>query len=334
MKYNVINNHIGLAGVYHSRTVESNPSNNELSTEKKPAIKRTDQQKFSLILPPPNVTGHLHLGHAMMATIQDVLVRWKRSQNFDVSWIPGTDHAGIATQVVVEKMLKKMRNISRHDIGRNEFLDEVWKWRKEKAGTIKKDLMRIGAGLNWSKEYFTMDEAQSEAVRTAFVRLYNQNLIYRGNMLVNWSCTLESTISDIEVENVEVNGPTKISVPGYDSLITFGEIFEIAYKICDSDDEIIISTTRPETLLGDVAIAVHPDDTRYSNYRESKHYLWHPFRNEKIPLIFDDTVDKEFGTGAVKITPSHDKFDYEMAVRHSLPSIQVINEKGAICDGF
>lgn len=270
----------------------------------------------------------------MMATIQDVLARWKRSQNFDVAWIPGTDHAGIATQVVVEKMLKKVRNVSRHDIGRNEFLDEVWKWRKEKAGSIKKDLTRIGATLDWSKEYFTMDEAQSEAVKSAFVRLYNQNLIYRGKMLVNWSCTLESTISDIEVENVEVIGPTRISVPGYDKPITFGEIFEIAYNICDTDNDIIISTTRPETLLGDVAIAVHPDDTRYTHLRESPAYLWHPFRKEKIPLIFDDTVDMEFGTGAVKITPAHDKFDYEMAVRHSLPSIQVINEKGAICEGF
>lgn len=270
----------------------------------------------------------------MMTTIQDVLVRWKRSQNFDVTWIPGTDHAGIATQVVVEKMLKKVRDVSRHDIGRTAFLDEVWKWRKEKVGSIKEDLTRLGAGLDWSKEYFTMDDAQSEAVKTAFVRLHNQNLIYRGKMLVNWSCTLESTISDIEVENVEVTGPTRISVPGYDSPVTFGEIFEVAYKICDTDDEIIVSTTRPETLLGDVAIAVHPDDTRYTKWRESQHYLWHPFRNTKIPLIFDDTVDKDFGTGAVKITPAHDKFDYEMAVRHSLPSIQVINEKGAICGGF
>lgn len=269
-----------------------------------------------------------------MTTIQDVLVRWKRSQEFDVTWIPGTDHAGIATQVVVEKMLQKMKNVSRHDIGRSEFLKEVWKWRKETAGRIKKDLTRIGADLNWSKEYFTMDDAQSEAVVAAFVRLYNQNLIYRGEMLVNWSCSLESTISDIEVENVEINGPTKISVPGYESPITFGEIFEIAYKICDSDNEIIVSTTRPETLLGDVAIAVHPEDVRYTNLKESQPHLWHPFRNEKIPLIFDDAVDKEFGTGAVKITPSHDKFDYDMANRHSLPSIQVIDEKGAISSGF
>lgn len=244
------------------------------------------------------------------------------------------DHAGIATQVVVEKMLKKVKNVTRHDIGRDEFLGEVWKWRKEKAATIKNDLIRLGAGLDWSREYFTMDEAQSEAVKSAFVQLFDQNLIYRGKTLVNWSCTLESTVSDIEVENIEVAGPTKISVPGYDSAITFGEIFEVAYKICDSDDEIIIATTRPETLLGDVAVAVHPDDTRYTSLRNVQNYLWHPFRKEKIPLIFDDSVDKEFGTGAVKITPAHDKFDYEMAARHSLASVQVINEKGAICDGF
>lgn len=323
---------IALAAVYQSKTVEANSKNGEIFCNNTSIT--TDQEKFSLILPPPNVTGHLHLGHAMMATIQDVLVRWKRSQNFDVAWIPGTDHAGIATQVVVEKVLKKVKNVSRHDIGRDRFLDEVWKWRTEKAGTIKTDLIRIGAGLDWSKEYFTMDKAQSEAVQTAFVRLYNQNLIYRGKMLVNWSCALESSISDIEVENVEVIGPTKITVPGYDSPVTFGEIFEIAYKICGSNDEIIISTTRPETLLGDVAIAVHKDDSRYDKLRGSQHFLWHPFRNEKIPLIFDDAVDKEFGTGAVKITPAHDKFDYEMASRHSLSSIQVINENGAICDGF
>lgn len=280
------------------------------------------------------MTGHLHLGHAMMTTIQDVIVRWKHLQDIDVTWIPGTDHAGIATQVVVEKMLKQVRNVSRHDIGRKEFLGEVWKWRYEKGDSIRKDLTRIGAVLDWSREYFTLDKAQSDAVRNAFVQLYNQNLIYRGKMLVNWSCALESTISDIEIENIEVAGPTRISVPGYDSPVTFGEIFEIAYKICDSNDEIIVSTTRPETLLGDVAIAVHPDDSRYANFREAQHHLWHPFRNEKIPLIFDETVNKEFGTGAVKITPAHDKFDYEIASRHSLPSIQVINEKGQICEGF
>lgn len=322
-----------LADKYQSKVVESNHTNAEYVKHEKDPL-RPEQKKFSLILPPPNVTGHLHIGHALMATVQDVLVRWKRSQNHDVEWIPGTDHAGIATQVVVEKMLKKVRNVSRHDIGRKEFLDEVWKWREEKTGTIKEDLQRIGADLNWAREYFTMDESQSEAVKNAFVRLYNQNLIYRGNMLVNWSCALESTISDIEVENVEVTGPTKISVPGYDSAITVGEIFDIAYKICDSDSEVIVSTTRPETLLGDVAVAVHSDDPRYTGFRESQLFLWHPFRNEKIPLVFDDAVDKDFGTGAVKITPAHDKFDKELAERHSLPSIQVINEKGVICEGF
>ncbi|KAJ6643552.1 Valine--tRNA ligase [Pseudolycoriella hygida] len=321
---------VALASAYQSNVVESNIRLDSEFT----GNDSVDRRKFSLILPPPNVTGDLHLGHAMMSTIQDVLARWKRSRNFDVTWIPGTDHAGIATQVVVEKMLKKAKNVSRHDIGRNEFLNEVWKWRKEKAGTIRDDLTSIGASLDWSKEYFTMDEAQSNAVSHAFVRLYNQKLIYRGKMLVNWSCALESTISDIEVENVEVIGPTRISVPGYDSPVTFGEIFEIAYKICDTEEEIIIATTRPETLLGDVAVAVHPDDARYANWRESQTYLWHPFRNEKIPLIFDDAVDKEFGTGAVKITPAHDKFDYDMAIRHSLPAVQVINGRGEICKGF
>lgn len=322
----------GLAPAYLSKIVESKAANDECAQQ--PKTIASDRQKFSLILPPPNVTGHLHLGHAMMTTIQDVLVRWKRSQNFDVTWIPGTDHAGIATQVVVEKMLQKTRNVSRHDIGRNEFVNEVWKWRTEKAGAIRNDLQRLGAELDWSREYFTMDEAQCKAVSEAFVQLYKQNLIYRGRMLVNWSCALRSTISDIEVENVEVAGPTKITVPGYDKPVVFGEIFEVAYKICDSDEEIVVATTRPETLLGDVAVAVHSNDPRYSNLRESPPFLWHPFRNEKIPLIFDDSVDKEFGTGAVKITPAHDKFDYEMAVRHSLPSITVITETGTIAEGF
>lgn len=168
----------------------------------------------------------------------------------------------------------------------------------------------------------------------AFIRLFEQNLIYRDNTLVNWSCTLESTISDIEIENIDIDGPTKITVPGYDKPITFGQISDVAYKICDQPGDIIVSTTRPETILGDIAVAVNPNDARYLQHRNSSIALWHPFRNEKIPLIFDETVDPEFGTGAVKITPAHDKYDFELAKRHSLKSISVIDECGTICSGY
>ena len=276
---------------------------------------------FSMIFPPPNITGNIHLGHALTATIQDVLVRWKQKQNFDVRWIPGTDHAGIATQVVVEKTLFKREGKTRHDIGREKFLEEVWKWRKEKGTGITKDLKKLGTSFDWDKEYFTMDKNMCNAVNEAFIILFERGLIYRDEILVNWSCSLESAISDVEVENLEIQGKTEIAVPGYERNITFGVITDIAYKIVDSENEIVVSTTRPETLLGDVAVAVHPKDPRYFHLKDVK--LWHPYRNETIPLIFDETVDKEFGTGAVKITPAHDKNDFEVARKHHLPNIQV-----------
>ncbi|TMW41270.1 hypothetical protein DOY81_013650 [Sarcophaga bullata] len=288
---------------------------------------------YRMLLPPPNVTGSLHLGHALMATVQDVICRQKRQLGYDVVWIPGTDHAGIATQVVVEKKLLKEKGLTRHQIGREEFLKEVWKWKHEKGNGITDDLRKLGCTLTWDREYFTMNKNQAYAVNEAFIRLYEEGLIKRKESLVNWSCALESAISDIEVETVDIKGPTEISVPGYDKNITFGRIYDINYKILGSENETItVSTTRPETVLGDVAVAVHPTDERYKKYRDMPEVvlLWHPFREEPIPLVFDVTVDPEFGTGAVKITPAHDRNDFEVACKHLLKAKQVFTPNGVI----
>ncbi|CAG9801397.1 unnamed protein product [Chironomus riparius] len=291
-----------------------------------------ENKRYSMIFPPPNITGNLHLGHALTATIQDVIVRWKRKQGSEIQWIFGTDHAGIATQVVVEKILHKKYGKTRHEIGREEFLREIWNWKLEKDCSIKDDLKKLGTTFNWDKEYFTLDPNLSKAVNEAFIRLFERNLIYRDNSLINWSCALESAISDIEVENLDITGTTQIVVPNYDKNVTVGVLTDFAYKIVDSDDEIVVSTTRPETMLGDTAVAVHPNDSRYSHLTNKK--LYHPYRNDLIPLIFDESVDPNFGTGAVKVTPSHDKNDFEMGKRHKLPNINVINENGSIADNF
>lgn len=291
---------------------------------------------FSMIFPPPNVTGNLHLGHALTATIQDVIIRRQKEKDLEVVWIPGMDHAGIATQVVVEKNLMRERNISRYDLGRQSFQEEMLKWKTLREKDIRANLKSLGLSFAWEREYYTMNEVQCKAVTKAFVELFEKGLIYRDTNLINWSCSLESAISDIEIDNVEVNGPTPIPVPGYEKNIIFGEITNVAYRVegGSENDEIIVSTTRPETLLGDVAVAVHPDDDRYSRYRGRGIKLWHPFRETSIPLIFDEGVDKAFGTGAVKITPSHDKWDFSLAKRHNLPHVDVIDERGRIFLGF
>ncbi|XP_053665514.1 valine--tRNA ligase [Anopheles marshallii] len=289
---------------------------------------------FNLLLPPPNVTGDLHLGHALTCAVQDALVRQARLTGKRATWIPGMDHAGIATQVVVEKRLFNERKLTRHSLGREKFLQEVMRWKVEKEESIRMALKKLGCSMDWSKEYFTMDPHQSVAVKEAFVQLFDKGLIYRDHSLVNWSCTLESAISDVEVENVEIEGPTEVSVPGYDRNITFGRMVDIAYKVQGSTEEIVVSTTRPETFLGDVAVAVHPDDGRYSHLRNKVTFLWHPVRKEEIPLIFDSAVDRSFGTGAVKITPAHDRFDFEMARRHHLATVEVIDERGIVQQHF
>ncbi|XP_049545988.1 valine--tRNA ligase [Anopheles darlingi] len=293
-----------------------------------------DTKLYSILLPPPNVTGELHLGHALTCTIQDALIRHNRNRGSRTLWIPGMDHAGIATQVVVEKRIRKERNMTRHELGRERFLEEVWRWKHEKEARIRTALKQLGSTMDWNREYFTMDEQQSVAVKEAFVRLFESGLIYRDQSLVNWSCSLESAISDVEVENVQLVGPTSLALPGYDRNVTFGRMVDIAYRVQGSTEEIVVSTTRPETFLGDVAVAVHPADGRYSHLRGRSTFLWHPVRKEEIPLIFDDSVDRTFGTGAVKITPAHDRFDFEIARKHQLATIEVIDERGIVREHF
>uniref|UniRef100_A0A182J499 valine--tRNA ligase n=1 Tax=Anopheles atroparvus TaxID=41427 RepID=A0A182J499_ANOAO len=285
---------------------------------------------YNILLPPPNVTGELHLGHALTCAVQDALVRYAHNNGHRAIWTPGMDHAGIATQVVVEKRLQKERNLSRHELGREKFLEEVMRWKIEKEGSIRNALQQMGCTMDWGREYFTMDPQQSIAVKDAFVQLFEKGLIYRDRALVNWSCSLESAISDVEVENMEIDGPTTLTVPGYQQQITFGRMVDIAYKVQGSTEEIIVSTTRPETFLGDVAVAVHPEDGRYSHLRNKATFLWHPVRKEEIPLIFDTSVDRSFGTGAVKITPAHDRFDFELGRKHQLATIEVIDERGIV----
>ncbi|XP_029299052.1 valine--tRNA ligase, mitochondrial isoform X2 [Cottoperca gobio] len=288
------------------------------------AVDRT----FSLCIPPPNVTGSLHLGHALTVAVEDALVRWRRMQGYRVLWVPGCDHAGIATQTVVERRLLRERGKRRQDFTRQEFLREVWKWKNETGDEIYQQLRRLGASLDWSRACFTMDPALSRAVTEAFVRLCDSGLIYRSEALVNWSCALESVISDIEVDSKELSGPTMLSVPGYENKVEFGTMFTFAYAVEGHDGEVAVSTTRPETMLGDVAVAVHPDDPRYQAVHGKQ--CRHPFTNRLLPIITDPMVDMELGTGAVKVTPAHDHTDFLLSQRHSLPRLTVIGGDGTM----
>ncbi|XP_050420491.1 valine--tRNA ligase-like [Adelges cooleyi] len=298
--------------------------------DRKPLSAHTNT--FSAILPPPNITGSLHLGHALTATVQDVIARWSQMNGLNVVWVPGTDHAGIATQVVVEKKLFAEKKITRQEIGRQAFNQEVMKWKDEKMSIIKKQLENLGVTLDWHREFFTMDKKQSKAVFEAVIRLFDDQLLYRKKSLVNWCCSLQSTVSDIEISHREIVGRTYIKVPGSRHPIEFGVLTDIAYKLNNSDKEIVVSTTRPETVLGDVALAVHPNDKRYQGLDGAT--VWNPFRKCTIPIIYDKSVDMNFGTGAVKLTPAHDLFDYELANKHNLPIINVINESGDITSEY
>ncbi|KAH1008567.1 hypothetical protein HUJ05_009112 [Dendroctonus ponderosae] len=288
------------------------------------------RQPFSLILPPPNITGTLHLGHALTVSIQDALVKWHKMQGREVMWVPGLDHAGIATQVVVEKKLWKERGLTRHQLGRERFEEEIWKWKQEKSTTIIEQLRRINVDLSWDREAFTMDAKRSKAVTEAFIRLFEQGLIYRADHLVNWSCTLQSAVSDIEVDRVRVEAATDFRVPGYEKPVKFGVLTKFAYKLSESLEEIVVATTRPETILGDVAVAVNPQDSRYAHFVGKR--LQHPFRPDLIPVIADNMVDPLFGTGAVKITPAHDPDDFLTGKRHNLRFLAVIDEQGQLTD--
>lgn len=268
---------------------------------------------YSVILPPPNVTGSLHLGHALNHTVQDCLVRWKRMSGFNVLWMPGTDHAGIATQSVVERELKK-EGKSRQDLGREKFVERTWEWKEQYGGRIVEQMKRLGDSCDWDRLTFTLDEGPSKAVRKVFVDLYKKGLIYKGLRLINWSPQLESAISDLEVEYKEIKG----------------SMYHIKYPLADGSGEMEVATTRPETLLGDTAVAVHPDDERYKHLIGKEVLL--PLTSRTIPIIADNYVDKEFGSGVVKITPAHDFNDYAVGQRHNLQMLNILNKNGTLND--
>jgi valyl-tRNA synthetase len=269
------------------------------------------KDSYSIVLPPPNVTGSLHMGHAFQHTIMDVYTRYNRSKGKQTLWQPGTDHAGIATQMVVERQLG-LENISRHDLGREKFTEKVWEWKSKSGGTITSQMRRLGASVDWERERFTMDEALSKAVQKVFIDLYNEDLIYRGKRLVNWDPVLLTAVSDLEVISTEEQG----------------FLWHIRYQVAESDEVLVVATTRPETMFGDTAVAVHPEDSRYQHLIGKSINL--PLSSRKIPIIADDYVDMEFGTGCVKITPAHDFNDYEIGQRHNLKIINILTDDACI----
>jgi valyl-tRNA synthetase len=279
-------------------------------SEKKFRAEMVDgKPSFSIVIPPPNVTGVLHVGHALNNTLQDVMVRYKRMQGYNTLWLPGTDHAGIATQNVVERQLDS-ENISRHDIGRQKFVERVWQWKEESGGQIINQLKRLGCSCDWDRERFTMDEGLSRAVREVFTRLYDEGLIYRGDYIINWCPRCHTALADLEVEHEP----------------TDGKLYHIRYPYTEGNGYLVVATTRPETMLGDTAVAVHPSDERYNSLPEKAVIL--PLVNRKIPIVFDAHVEREFGTGALKVTPAHDLNDFEIARRHDLPALKVMDNSG------
>jgi len=269
---------------------------------------------FSIVIPPPNVTGSLHMGHALGTTIEDIFRRWRRMAAYNAMWLPGTDHAGIATQMVVERELRETEKKSRHDIGRAAFVDKVWDWRKRTGDRILEQLKRMGASLDWERNIFTMDPSYSAAVVEAFVRLHEEGLIYRARRLINWCPSCRTAISDLEVD--------------YDEG-TQGELYEFAYPLADGSGDVVVATTRPETMLGDTAVAVHPDDPRHK--AKIGKMVRHPLVKREFPIIADAIlVDPKFGTGAVKVTPAHDPNDFETGQRHNLPMISIFDEAGIV----
>ncbi|SKA89265.1 valyl-tRNA synthetase [Caloramator quimbayensis] len=270
-----------------------------------------NKEPFTIVIPPPNITGQLHMGHALDNTLQDILIRWKRMQGYSTLWLPGEDHASIATEVKVENELLK-QGIYKKEIGREAFLEKVWDWTHKYRARIREQLMKMGASCDWSRERFTMDEGLNRAVREVFVRLYNRGLIYQGKRIINWCPRCMTALSDAEIEYSEKSG----------------NLWHIKYPVKDSGEYIIVATTRPETMLGDTAIAVHPEDERYKHLIGKTAIL--PLMNREIPIVADEYVEMEFGTGAVKITPAHDPNDFEVGVRHNLEQVVVINENGTM----
>ncbi|MGZ3568445.1 MAG: valine--tRNA ligase [Thermodesulfobacteriota bacterium] len=269
----------------------------------------SERTAYSIVIPPPNVTGVLHIGHALNNTLQDILIRFKRMDGYNALWMPGTDHAGIATQNVVEKKLLE-EGLDRHTLGREKFIERVWKWKEQSGGTIIGQLKKLGASCDWSRERFTMDEGLSEAVKEVFVRLYQEGLIYRSHYIINWCPRCQTALSDLEVEHQEV----------------LGKLYHLKYPFKERERFVIVATTRPETMLGDTAVAVNPEDERYQGVIGKKVVL--PVVNREIPVIADSYVDIEFGTGCLKITPAHDFNDFEIGLKHGLEQIKVIDEAG------
>ena len=269
------------------------------------------KKSYCIVIPPPNITGILHMGHALNNTIQDILIRYKRMQGYEALWMPGTDHAGIATQNVVERKLAK-EGKKRQDLGRERFLEEVWRWQKEYGGTIIQQLKRLGASCDWRRERFTMDEGLSDAVLEVFVRLYNKGLIYRGNYIVNWCPRCHTALSDEEAQHRELDG----------------QLYYIRYPVKDSRAHISVATTRPETMMGDTAVAINPKDKRYKDLVGKTVIL--PIINRELKVITDELIDPEFGTGIVKVTPAHDPNDFTMAQRHKLEFVNILKPDGTL----
>ncbi len=275
---------------------------------------KSDKPAFCISIPPPNVTGYLHMGHALQHTLMDTLTRWRRMKGYNALWLPGTDHAGISTQIVVEKRLWEQEKIKAKDLGREEFERRVWQWKEHAGGTIQRQIRKEGASCDWTRERFTLDEGLSHAVREVFVRLYEEGLIYRGAYMVNWCPKDQTALSDLEAPKKEVKA----------------KLYHISYPVKDSDEKIIVATTRPETMLGDTGVAIHPNDERYKAYH-GKHAVL-PLVGREIPFVCDELVEMDFGTGVVKVTPAHDPNDFKMGLTHNLAQINVIDKFGKMTE--
>jgi len=297
-----------LAKTYNPADVEDRIYADWVENEYFKAEPDDKKEPFTIVIPPPNVTGQLHMGHALDETLQDILIRYKRMSGYNALWIPGTDHAGIATQIKVEEMLRKEEGLTRYDLGREKFLERVWDWKKQYGSRIINQLKKLGSSCDWSRERFTMDEGCSKAVKEVFIGLYNKGLIYQGSRIINWCPHCITALSDAEVEHAE----------------QAGHFWHIKYPVKGTNDYVVIATTRPETMFGDTAVAVNPEDERYKDIIGKTLLL--PLTDREIPVIADEYVDKEFGTGCVKITPAHDPNDFEVGQRHNLEQIKVMND--------
>jgi valyl-tRNA synthetase len=306
-------NNVSLPTTYDPKAAERKWYNTWLENKSFEAGKRPNAPTYTIVIPPPNVTGMLHIGHALDFTLQDILIRFKRMQGFDALWLPGSDHAGIATQTRVEAKLRE-EGVTRYDLGREKFLEKVWEWKHQYANSIRDQWGKMGLSLDYSRERFTLDEGLSKAVREVFVRLYEKGLIYRGKRIINWDPAARTALSDIEVEYKEVQGA----------------LYHLQYPLKSGQGHITVATTRPETMLGDTAVAVHPEDERYKHLIGQMLVL--PIVGREIPIIGDEYVDREFGSGAVKITPAHDPNDFEVGTRHDLPQVLVMDESGKMND--